>query len=87
MNGHVETVSARLAKTNNTLKALAGANWESSSKKTILRTFKAIIKPLATYTGPAWHHLMSETQKTKLEKQYVGELKACCGLTKDTARI
>uniref|UniRef100_A0A8R1EVJ3 Endonuclease/exonuclease/phosphatase domain-containing protein n=1 Tax=Caenorhabditis japonica TaxID=281687 RepID=A0A8R1EVJ3_CAEJA len=30
-------------------------------------------EPLATYAGPAWHQLMSETQKTtKLERQYVG---------------
>uniref|UniRef100_A0A8R1ES24 Uncharacterized protein n=1 Tax=Caenorhabditis japonica TaxID=281687 RepID=A0A8R1ES24_CAEJA len=29
---------------------------------------------------------MSETQKTKLERQYVGGLKACCGLTKDTPK-
>uniref|UniRef100_A0A8R1IU22 Uncharacterized protein n=1 Tax=Caenorhabditis japonica TaxID=281687 RepID=A0A8R1IU22_CAEJA len=52
----------------------------------MLRTFKAIIKPLATYAGPAWHQLMSETQKTKPERQFVGVLKACCGLTKDTPR-
>uniref|UniRef100_A0A8R1DYV7 PUA domain-containing protein n=1 Tax=Caenorhabditis japonica TaxID=281687 RepID=A0A8R1DYV7_CAEJA len=51
----------------------------------MLRTFKAIIRLLATYAGPAWHQLMSETQKTKLERQYVGGLKACCGLSKDTA--
>uniref|UniRef100_A0A8R1DTB8 Reverse transcriptase domain-containing protein n=3 Tax=Caenorhabditis japonica TaxID=281687 RepID=A0A8R1DTB8_CAEJA len=85
MTGHVEQVSARLAKANNILRALAGAKWRSN-KETMLRTFKAIIKPLATYAGPAWHQLMSETQKTKLERQYVGGLKACCGLTKDTPR-
>uniref|UniRef100_A0A8R1E9I7 Reverse transcriptase domain-containing protein n=1 Tax=Caenorhabditis japonica TaxID=281687 RepID=A0A8R1E9I7_CAEJA len=85
MTGHVEQVSARLAKANNILRALAGAKW-GSSKETMLRTFKAIIKPLATYAGPAWHQLMSETQKTKLERQYVGGLKACCGLTKDTPK-
>uniref|UniRef100_A0A8R1EI90 Reverse transcriptase domain-containing protein n=1 Tax=Caenorhabditis japonica TaxID=281687 RepID=A0A8R1EI90_CAEJA len=85
MTGHVEQVSARLAKANNILRALAGAKW-GSSKETMLRTFKAIIKPLATSAGPAWHQLMSETQKTKLERQYVGGLKACCGLTKDTPK-
>uniref|UniRef100_A0A8R1DP92 Uncharacterized protein n=1 Tax=Caenorhabditis japonica TaxID=281687 RepID=A0A8R1DP92_CAEJA len=73
MNGHMEQVSARLAKANNILRALAGAKW-GSSKKTMLRTFKAIIKPLATYAGPAWHQLMSETQKTKLERQYTAGL-------------
>uniref|UniRef100_A0A8R1I523 Uncharacterized protein n=1 Tax=Caenorhabditis japonica TaxID=281687 RepID=A0A8R1I523_CAEJA len=72
-----------MAKAYNILRALAGAKW-GSNKETMLRTFKAIIKPLATYAGPAWHQLMSETQKKKLERQYVGGLKACCGLTKDT---
>uniref|UniRef100_A0A8R1EG84 Uncharacterized protein n=1 Tax=Caenorhabditis japonica TaxID=281687 RepID=A0A8R1EG84_CAEJA len=49
----------------------------------MLKTFKAIIKPLATYAGPAWHQLMSDTRMAKLERQYIGGLKACCGLTKD----
>uniref|UniRef100_A0A8R1IXA3 Uncharacterized protein n=2 Tax=Caenorhabditis japonica TaxID=281687 RepID=A0A8R1IXA3_CAEJA len=44
------------------------------------------IKPLATYAGPAWHQLMSDTQMAKLERQYIGGLKACCGLTKDTPK-
>uniref|UniRef100_A0A8R1DMY4 Uncharacterized protein n=1 Tax=Caenorhabditis japonica TaxID=281687 RepID=A0A8R1DMY4_CAEJA len=52
----------------------------------MLKTFKAIIKPLATYAGPAWHQLMSDTQMAKLERQYIGGLKACCGLTKDTPK-
>uniref|UniRef100_A0A8R1EA04 Uncharacterized protein n=1 Tax=Caenorhabditis japonica TaxID=281687 RepID=A0A8R1EA04_CAEJA len=58
MTGHVEQVSARLAKANNILRAPAGAKW-GSSKETMLRTFKAIIKPLA---------------KTKLERQYTAGL-------------
>uniref|UniRef100_A0A8R1DHK9 Reverse transcriptase domain-containing protein n=1 Tax=Caenorhabditis japonica TaxID=281687 RepID=A0A8R1DHK9_CAEJA len=85
MNGQVAKVSERLAKSNNILRALSGASW-GSSKETMLKTFKAIIKPLATYAGPAWHQLMSDTQMAKLERQYIGGLKACCGLTKDTPK-
>uniref|UniRef100_A0A8R1DGV2 Reverse transcriptase domain-containing protein n=1 Tax=Caenorhabditis japonica TaxID=281687 RepID=A0A8R1DGV2_CAEJA len=85
MNGQVAKLSERLAKSNNILRALTGASW-GSSKETMLKTFKAIIKPLATYAGPAWHQLMSDTQMAKLEIQYIGGLKASCGLTKDTPK-
>ena len=50
---HFNYVSDRIDKRNNMLKALAGSSWRQE-KETLLRTYNALGKSIASYAAPVW---------------------------------
>ena len=50
---HCNYVSDRIVKINNMLKALAGSSW-GQGKETLLLTYNALGKSIASYAAPVW---------------------------------
>ena len=50
---HYNYVSDRIDKRNNMLKALAGSSW-GQDKETLMLTYNALGKSVATYAVPVW---------------------------------
>ncbi|CCF23321.1 Ribonuclease H [Caenorhabditis elegans] len=66
MRAHRDALRKKLSKLNNLMKALSGTDW-GCSKELLLKTFNAIVKPVATYASPAWAQLVSDSSWNKIE--------------------
>ena len=55
-----------VSKRNNVLKALAGTNW-GQQNETLLMTYKALGRSIATYAAPVWSINVSETNIGKIQ--------------------
>ena len=62
---HCNYVSDRIDKRNNTLKALAGSSW-GQDKETLLLTYNALWKYIASYAAPVWIINASDSSFNKI---------------------
>ena len=63
---HCTYVSDRIDKSNNMLKALAGSSW-GQDKKTLVLTYNALDKSIATYAAPIWSTYASDSSFKKIQ--------------------
>ena len=63
---HCNYVSDRIDKRNNMLKALAGSSW-GQEKETLLLTYNALGKSIASYAAPVWSTNASDSSFKKIQ--------------------
>ena len=63
---HCNYVSERIDKTNNMLKVLAGSSW-GQEKETLLMTYNALGKSIASYATPVWSTNASDSSFKKIQ--------------------
>ena len=63
---HCNYVSDRIDKRNNILKALAGSSW-GQDKETLLLTYNALGKSIASYAAPVWSTNASDSSFKKIQ--------------------
>ena len=63
---HCNYVSDRIDKRNDMLKALAGSSWEQD-KETLLLTYNALGKSIASYAAPVWSTNTSDSSFKKIQ--------------------
>ena len=65
-HGQCNYVSERIDKRNNMLKALAGSSW-GQDKETLLLTYNALGKSIASYAAPVWSTNASDSSFKKIQ--------------------
>ena len=78
---HCNYVSDRIDKTNNMLKALAGSSWEHD-KETLLLTYNALGKSIASYAAPVWSTNASDSSFKKIQTAQNAALRTATGAHK-----
>ena len=74
-------VSDRLDKRNNLLKALAGSSW-GQEKETLLLTYNALGKSIASYAAPVWSANTNDSSFKKIQTAQNATLKTATGAHK-----
>ena len=63
---HCNYVTDRIDKRNNMIKALAGSSW-GPEKETLLRTYNALEKYIASYAAPVWNTNASDSSFKEIQ--------------------
>ena len=74
-------VTDRTDKRNNMLKALAGSSW-GQEKETLLLTYNALGKYIASYAAPVWSTNTSDSSFKKIQTAHNADLRAANGAHK-----
>ena len=80
-NTHCTNVADRIDKRNNILKALAGTSW-GQEKETLLLTYNAVGKSIASYAAPVWSTNASDTSFKKIQTAQNAALRTATGAHK-----
>ena len=75
---HCNYVSDRIDKINNMLKALAGSSW-GQDKDTLLLTYNALGKSIASYAAPVWSTKASDSSFKKIQTAQNAALRTATG--------
>ena len=75
---HCNNVSDRIDKRNNMLKALAGSSW-GQDKETLLLTYNALGKSIASYAAPVWSTNTSASSIKKIQTAQNAALRTATG--------
>ena len=78
---HCNYVSDRIDKRNNILKALAGSSW-GQDKETLLLTYDALGKSIASYAAPVWSTNASDSSFKKIQTAQNAALRTATGAHK-----
>ena len=78
---HCNYVSDRIDKRNNILKALAGSSW-GEDKETLLLTYNALGKSIASYAAPVWSTNASDSSFKKIQTAQNAALRTATGAHK-----
>ena len=78
---HCTYVSDRINKKNNMLKALAGLSW-GQDKETLLLTYTALGKFIASYAAPVWSTNASDASFKKIQTAQNAALRTASGAPK-----
>ena len=78
---HCNYVSERIDKRNNMLKALAGSSW-GQEKETLLMTYNALGKSIASYATPIWSTNASDSSFKKIQTAQNAALRTVTGAHK-----
>ena len=79
---HCNYVSERIDKRNNMLKALAGSSWGQDTE-TLLLTYNALGKSIASYAAPVWSTNASDSSFKKIQTaQNAGLMRTATGAYK-----
>ena len=78
---HCNYVSERIDKRNNMLKALAGSSW-GQEKETLLMTYNALGKSIASYATPVWSTNASDLSFKKIQTAQNAALRTVTGAHK-----
>ena len=78
---HCNYVSDRIDKRNNILKALAGSSW-GQDKETLLLTYNALGKSIASYAAPVWSTNASDSSFKKIQTAQNAALRTATGAHK-----
>ena len=78
---HCNYVSDRIEKRNNILKALAGSSW-GQDKETLLLTYNALGKSIASYAAPVWSTKASDSSFKKIQTAQNAALRKATGAHK-----
>ena len=78
---HCNYVSDRIDKRNNILKALAGSSW-GQDKETLLLTYNALGKSIASYAAPVWSTNASDSSFKKIQTTQNAALRTATGAHK-----
>ena len=78
---HCNYVSERIDKRNNMLKALAGSSW-GQEKETLLMTYNALGKSIASYATPVWSTNASDSSFKKIQTAQNAALRTVTGAHK-----
>ena len=81
---HCNYVSDRIDKRNNMLKALAGSSW-GQKRETLLLTYKALGKSIASYAAPVWSNNASDSSFKKIQTAQNTALRTATGAHKMTS--
>ena len=78
---HCNNVSDRIDKRNNMLNALAGSSWRQD-KETLLLTYNALGKSIASYAAPVWSTNASDSSFKKIQTVQNAALRMATGAHK-----
>ena len=78
---HCNHVTDRIDKRNNMLKSLAGSSW-GQEKNTLLLTYNALGKSIASYAAPVWSTNASDSSFKKIQTAHNAALKTATGAHK-----
>ena len=78
---HCNYVSDRIDKRNNMMKALAGSSW-GQEKETLLLTYNALGKSIASYAAPVWSTNTSDSSFKKIQTAQNADLRIATGAHK-----
>ena len=78
---HCNHVTAKIDKRNNMLKALAGSSW-GQQKETLLLTYNALGKSIASYAAPVWSTNASDSSFKKIQTAQNAALRTATGAHK-----
>ena len=78
---HCNYVTDRIDKRNNMLKALAGSSW-GQEKETLLLTYNALGKSIASYAAPVWSTNASDSSNKKIQTAQNAALRTATGAHK-----
>ena len=78
---HCNYVSDRIDKRNDMLKALAGSSW-GHDKETLLLTYNALGKSIASYAAPVWSTNASDSSFKKIQTAHNAALRTATGTHK-----
>ena len=78
---HCNYVTDRIDKRNNMLKALAGSSW-GQEKETLLLTYNALGKSIASYAAPVWSTNASDSSYKKIHTVHNSALRTATGAHK-----
>ena len=78
---HCNYVSDRIDKINNMLNALAGSSW-GQEKDTLLLTYNALGKSIASYAAPVWSTNVSDSSFMKIQTAQNAALRTATGAHK-----
>ena len=78
---HSNYVSDRIDKRNNIMNALAGSSWRQD-KETVLLTYNALGKSIASYAAPVWSTNASDSSFKKIQKAPNAALRTATGVHK-----
>ena len=78
---HCNYVTDRIDKRNNMLKALAGSSW-GQAKETLLLTYNALGKSIASYAAPVWSTNASDSSLKKIQTTQNVALRTAAGSRK-----
>ena len=81
---HCNYVSDRIDKRNNMMKALAGSSW-GQEKETLLLTYNALGKSIASYAEPVWSTNASDSSFKKIPTAQNAALRTSTGAHKMTS--
>ena len=81
---HCNYVSDRIDKRNNMLKALAGSSW-GQHRETLLLTYNALGKSIASYAAPVWSTNGSDSNFKKIQTAQNADLRTVTGAHKMTS--
>ena len=81
---HCNYVSDRIDKRNNMMKALAGSSW-GQDKETLLLTYNALGKSIASYAAPVWGTNASDSSFKKIQTAHNAALRTATGAHKMTS--
>ena len=83
---HCNYVSDRIDKRNNMLKILSGSSW-GHDKDTLLLTYNALGKSIASYAAPVWGTNESDSSFKKIQTAQNAALRAATGAHKIASSI
>ena len=78
---HCNYVTDKIDKRNNMLKAPAGSSW-GQEKETLLRTYNALWKSIASYAAPVWSTNASDSSFKKIQTAQNAALRTATGVTR-----
>ena len=84
LHNHCSYVSDRIDKRNHLLKALAGSSW-GQEKGTLLLTYNAMGKSIASYAAPVWSTNASDSTFKKIQTAQNAALRTATGAHKMTS--
>ena len=82
---HCNYMTDRIDKRNNMLKALTGSSW-GQKKETLLLTYNALGKSIASYAAPVWSTNASESIFKKIQTAQNAALRTAIGAHKKVSR-
>ena len=80
-HNHCNYVSDRIDKRNNMLKALVGSSW-GQDKETLLLTYNALVKYIASYAAPFWSTNARDSNFKKIQIAQNAALRTAIGAHK-----
>ena len=82
-NAHIQNIATHAQKPLQVIKELTGTTW-GKQKKTLVATYKAVMRPTLEYASSIWSPMASPTSINKLQVMQNAALRACTGCTHDT---